>query len=180
MTNPRREWLLLVIALAIVLGIVVPAWQLTDAGESRAEFLARWTPRRLAQLFLGPEQVACYFCFLWASLILMMRYREVQRQRIAFALELLPTEEGARILPEDARPLGRKVEAITQRQGSSILATLVRTGLSKYAISRNAADVAEVVRNRRPRGLPRLGHPRDRIYRHRSRVGGGLWAGRGE
>lgn len=146
-TSFGREWLLLVVAFILVLVVVGPAWQMTGAGESKAELLARWTPERLAKLFLGPEQAICYLCFTWAALILAVRYREVLRQRRAFHLDLLPTEEGARILPEDARPLGRKVDALVERHGGSVLASLARTGLAKYAVSRNAADVAEVVRN---------------------------------
>src|SRR5687768_9403707 len=103
--RPAREWFLLILALLIVGGIAIPAWQATGTGESRADFISKWGPERLAKLFLGPEQIACYVCAVWALLILQSRYREVWRQRQAFHLELLPTEEGARILPEDARPL---------------------------------------------------------------------------
>src|SRR6478735_1793850 len=125
--RPAREWLLLLLALAIVAGIVTPLWQFLGGMES-------------------PEQLACYVCFLWATLILQSRYREVVRQRAAFRMELLPTEEGARILPEDARPLARKVEQSTARR-PYILANMIRLGLGKYAVSKSAPDVAEVVRN---------------------------------
>ena len=79
--------------------------------ESREQLAAKWTPERLTRLFLGPEQVACYVCFVWAALILQSRYREVVPAAQAFRLELLPTEEGARILPEDARPLAAQGRA---------------------------------------------------------------------
>src|SRR5262249_23134001 len=82
----------------------------------------------------------------WALLILQSRYREVLRQRQAFHLDLLPTEEGARILPEDARPLARKVEHVTARR-PFILANMVRLRLGQVAVSQSAPDVAEVVRN---------------------------------
>ena len=59
-------------------------------------------------------------------------------------MNLLPTDEGARILPEDARPLARKVEAMTARQ-PYILSKLVQMALTKFAISRKAPDVGEVV-----------------------------------
>jgi biopolymer transport protein ExbB/TolQ len=144
--RPAREWLLLVLALLVVGGAVAPLWHLTGGGESREEFLARWSPDRLRQLFLGPEQVLCYLAFVWAALILQSRYREMWRQRQAFGLGLLPDEEGARILPEDARPLARKVEHLTARR-PFILANMIRLGLGKYAISKSAPDVAEVVRN---------------------------------
>lgn len=144
-SRPAREWLLLVLAVLLVGGITVPLWQLTGGGETRAELAAKWTPDRLAKLFLGPEQVGCYVCAAWGLLILQSRFREVRRQRRAFGLNLLPTDEGARILPEDARPLARKVEHVTGRR-PYVLANMIRLGLGKYAISKRAPDVAEVVR----------------------------------
>lgn len=145
--RPAREWLMLVFALVIVGAIVVPAGRLTGTAEQQAEFASKWTPERLGRLLIGPEQAACYVCFAWAGLILFSRWREVRRQRGAFHLDLLPTDEGARILPEDARPLARKVEQVSSRFGPSILANMTRLGLNKYAVSKSAPDVAEVVRN---------------------------------
>jgi hypothetical protein len=142
-----REWLLLVAAVVVVGVVLVPLWQITGTAEARAQFLARWTPERFAKLLIGPEQAACYVCFVWAGLILMERFGEVRRQRQAFAYELLPTDEGARILPEDARPLSRKVDQTISRRGPSILANMIRLGLNKYAVSKAGPDVAEVVRN---------------------------------
>jgi hypothetical protein len=154
--RPAREWLQLILALAIVAGFVVPLWQTFGGAETRDEFLAKWTRERLARLLLGPEQIACYVCFLWAGLILFSRWREIARQRRAFQLELLPTEDGARILPEDARPLVRKLDHVTVGN-HSILANMIRLGLGKYAISRQAPDVAEVVRTQADTESSRLG-----------------------
>jgi biopolymer transport protein ExbB/TolQ len=145
--RPTREWLWFTIALTVVVLAIAPVWQNFGTAESREELLAKWTPERLGRLFIGPEQAACYVCFLWAGLILLSRHREVRRQRQAFRLELLPTEEGSRILPEDARPYARKIEQVTQIKGPFILANMIRLGLGKYAISKSAPDVAEVVRN---------------------------------
>jgi hypothetical protein len=144
--RPPKEWLLLLLAVAVVGLIVVPFWQFTGSPDQRTEFLSKWTPERVNKLLLGPEQIVCYLCSTWAGLILIFRYLEVRRQRAAFSEELLPTEEGARILPEDARPLVRKVDQVIARRGPSILANMIRLGLNKYAISKTGADVAEVVR----------------------------------
>jgi biopolymer transport protein ExbB/TolQ len=130
-------------ALALVLAICVPLWKWLGRTEDE---LLNLTPQRLGRLLLGPEQIACYVCFVWASLILISRYMEVQRQRRAFKLELLPTEEGVRILPEDSRPLLRKVEEINNRRGPFILANMIRLALGKYAVSRSGQDVSEAVR----------------------------------
>src|SRR5262249_22672233 len=74
------------------------------------------------------------------------RYREVARQRRSFHHDLLPTEEGARVLPEDARPLIRKIDQTVARRGPSLLATMARMALGKFAVSRSAADAGDVVR----------------------------------
>ena len=145
--RPAREWVLLALALVGVAAVVVPAWTAFGPAGGSVEFLSRWTPERVARLLLGPEQAACYVCVAWAGLILFSRRREVWRQRRSFGRDLLPTDEGARILPEDARPLARKVQAESARAGPSILANMIRLGLNKYAVSRSAPDVSEVVRN---------------------------------
>src|SRR5260370_34720031 len=139
-----HEWFLLILALAIVGAICVPLWQWSGRTE---EELLNLTPQRLGRLLLGPEQIACYVCFVWASFILINRYMEVQRQRRALKLDLLPTEEGVRILPEDSRPLLRKVEETNNRRGPFILANMIRLALGKYAVSRSGQDVSEAVRS---------------------------------
>jgi hypothetical protein len=143
--RPAREWLWLLVALVAVAAVAAPFWE-TFTGAKAREDWAKWDEDRVKRLLIGPEQVLCYVCALWAGLILQSRYREVLRQRQAFGLDLLPTEEGARILPEDARPLARKVEQVTAGQ-PFVLANMIRLGLGKFAISRSATDVAEVVRN---------------------------------
>jgi biopolymer transport protein ExbB/TolQ len=144
--KPTREWLLLVLAFVLIGAVCVPLWQMSGQSEAQAIFWSKWTPERLGRLLLGPEQITCYVCTLWAGFIVLSRYLEVQRQRRAFHLELLPTDEGARILPEDARPLTRKLDQIASRRGPSILATMVRLALGKFAVSRSATDASEIVR----------------------------------
>lgn len=142
--KPTREWLLLFGAFGIVAAICVPLWRWS--GQSEADFWAKWTPERVGRLLLGPEQIAIYCCTVWAGFIILSRYSEVLRQRRAFDQDLLPTDEGARILPEDARPLIRKLDQTVSRRGPSILATMARMALGKFAVSRSATDASEIVR----------------------------------
>ncbi len=153
--RPTREWPLLVLALALVCAVCIPLWQWTSANDGVGSFWSRWTPERLGRLLLGPVQIACYCCFTWGAFIIGNRYRELRRQRRAFALGLLPTDEGARILPEDARPLQRKLDAVTGRK-PYILANLIRLALNKYAVSRSSADASEAVRTQADVDLGRL------------------------
>ncbi|MBY0527044.1 MAG: MotA/TolQ/ExbB proton channel family protein [Gemmataceae bacterium] len=143
--KPTREWPLLVLAVALVGFVCVPLWQWSSGGDLSNTQWGNWTPERLSRLLLGPEQIACYFCFTWAGFILLSRYTEVLRQRRAFRLGVLPTEEGVRILPEDARPLQRKLEQLT-RGRPYILGNMIRLALGKYAASRSGAEVNDTVR----------------------------------
>src|SRR3954471_4077327 len=78
--KPTREWLLLVVSFLLVAGLVVPVWQWSGHTQSEAAYWAKWTPERLGRLLLGPEQIACYCCAVWAGFIVLSRYAEVRRQ----------------------------------------------------------------------------------------------------
>lgn len=153
--RPLGEYLLLVLALSIVGIIVVPLWQQFGGLESREELARKWSSARLTHLFLGPEQTACYVCAVWAGLILLRRRIEVWRQRQAFAMDLLSSQDKDRILPEDCRLLLRKLEQVTRGQ-PYILGNMIRLGLRKYSDSRSESDVAEVVRSQAEVEMSRL------------------------
>src|SRR5436190_872571 len=138
--RPTREWPLFIFTLAIVGFICFPLWQQFVGPD--ASLAEQWNAQRLAKLLLGPEQAACYVCFLWGMLIFLGRYLEARRQRRGFSLGFLPTDEGARILQEDARPLQRKADQIVARYGPFILANMLRQALAKFAVSRASEDVA--------------------------------------
>ncbi len=142
--RPAREWPLLIFTVAIVGFVCFPLWQ--QFTQSDPASFAEWPPERWARLLLGPEQVACYIAFLWSVLIFTGRFLEVRRQRKAFHLSFLPTDEGARILQEDARPLARKSDQLVAHHGPFILANMVRQALSKFAVSRSTEDVAATVK----------------------------------
>jgi len=144
-SKPTREWPLLVLALALVCAFCLPLWQLTS-GNRASEDWSKWTPERIGRLLLGPEQILSYCAFVWAGFILLGRWSEVRRQRKALGLGLLSTEVGTRILPEDAYLEMRKVEQRSAPVAPSILATMIKLALGKYAVSRSARDVAETVR----------------------------------
>jgi hypothetical protein len=153
-SRPTREWPLLVLALALVCAICIPLWQYHRASLSDQATSIHWTADRLARLFLGPEQIACYCAFAWASFILLGRYLEVRRQRGAFALELLPP--GQCILMEDARDLQRRIEDRVGQRGPYILANMLRLALGKFATSRSSRDVAHLVNSQAEVDLGRL------------------------
>jgi hypothetical protein len=153
--RPTREWPLLVLAVALVCAVCIPLWQWSAGSLSEGGGASKWTTERVSRLLLGPEQIACYCCCAWAGFILLSRYLEVRRQRRAFGLDLLPTEVGVCILPEDARLLQRRVEQRAHGR-PYILANMIRLALSKYAVSRSGHDVSETVRTQADVDLGRL------------------------
>jgi biopolymer transport protein ExbB/TolQ len=152
--RPTREWLLLALTLALVGAVGYPAWHYFR-GENTDAWMT-WPAERWARLLLGPEQLACYACFVWGLFIFNSRFWEVRRQRRAFALGLLPIDDGARILSEDARPMQRQIDQITAKHGPFILANMIRAGLSKLALSRSSLDVRETLKTQAEVDLGRL------------------------
>ncbi len=153
--RPTREGPLLVLAIALVCAVCVPLYQWASSTSDDAGATFHLTPLRLQQMLLGPEKIACYCAFVWGAFILLSRYLEVQRQRRAFGFDLLPTEEGTRILPEDARPLQRKLDQTT-RNKPYILGNMIRLALNRYAITRSGVDANEAVRTQADVEMGRL------------------------
>jgi biopolymer transport protein ExbB/TolQ len=152
--RPTREWPLLFLTVALVAMIVYPLWQ--AYATSSVEGWFNWPRERWAKLLLGPEQIGCYCCFVWGLFIFLGRYWEARRQRRAFGLGLLSTEEGTRILPEDARPLQRRIDQLTAQSGPFILANMIRAGLAKLSLSRSSLDVRETLKTQADVDLGRL------------------------
>jgi hypothetical protein len=155
-SRTTREWPLLILAIALVCAICIPLYQyhLPALTDEDAGGVIRWTPERLARLFLGPEQIACYCAFAWAVFILLARYLEVRRQQVAFRLELLPPEHC--ILVEDARDLQRRIEDRVGTRGPYILANMLHLALGKFATSRSSGDVSDIVRTQAEVNLSRM------------------------
>jgi biopolymer transport protein ExbB/TolQ len=145
--RPTREWPLFILTVALVAVVFLPLTQALTGGTAPPGAWGGWDAERWARLFLGPAQFACYCCFTWAAFILGGRSLEVRRQRRALALPLLPTEDGARILHEDARPLLRQLDQATAGRGPLILAAMIRLALGKFATSRSGEAVSQTVRS---------------------------------
>jgi biopolymer transport protein ExbB/TolQ len=148
------EWPMLILAVVLVGAICFPLWSYVADPDDSGVVL---TTERIGRMLLGPEQIACYACFTWASFILGLRYLETRRQRRAFELDLLPTDDALRILPEDARPLQRRVQQLSERQGPFLLANMIRLALNKFAISRAPQDANETIRTQADVELGRMG-----------------------
>jgi len=150
-----HEGPLLVLAAALVCAACIPLHQWATAAKTAREETARESaaqgkeeglpPPTIPERLLGFEKVACYGAFVWGGFILIGHFLEVRRQRRAFDLDLLPTEEGTRILPDDARPLLRKMDQLS-RGKPFILTAMIRVALNRYGLARSGPEVTEAVR----------------------------------
>src|SRR5262249_56723903 len=100
--RPTREWPLLILTLGLVGLICFPLWGMLVSDD--ASGWAEWTAERWGRLLLGPEQIACYCCFVWACFILDRRYLELRRHPPGFRLVLFPLQGGLRLHHGDATP----------------------------------------------------------------------------
>lgn len=144
---------LLILAVALVGAVCIPLWQSTVASE---QSVSLFTSERLGRLLLGPEQIACYAAFTWAGFILASRHLELRRQRRSFGLELLPVEEDARILPEDARLWQRRINRLSSGSAPYLLSQLLEAALGKFAITRSAQEAGDVIQAQTDVELGRL------------------------
>lgn len=153
---------LLILAAAVVATLCLPLAQtlLTEEGGSTSVY----TRDRLARLFFGPEQIICYACFTWAMLIILVRAREVRRQRKAFDMDWLPTGVDHRILPEDARLWQRRIQKLGERGGPFLLAHLMEAGLGKFAASRSATEARAVIATQADLEMGRLSSTMARVH----------------
>ena len=70
--RPAREWLWLVVALVVVAAVAAPFWDVLTGAKAREDW-RKWDEARIKRLFIGPEQLLCYVCAVWAALILQSR-----------------------------------------------------------------------------------------------------------
>jgi hypothetical protein len=134
---------LLILAAALVATLCLPLWQ-AFVGESASPWSV-FTGQRLARMLLGPEQILCYACFTWAVLIIVVRQREVRRQRRGFEVDWLPTGVDHRILPEDAGLWQRRIHQLGERGGPYLLGHLMEMGLAKFGATRSPAEARAVI-----------------------------------
>ena len=84
-----HEGPLLILAVAVVAAIGVPAWQWSLAHDQADPVV-----RRLSRLLLGPEQFLCYACFLWGIFILVPWLRDWVQPLLGRVLGFLPLFQG--------------------------------------------------------------------------------------
>lgn len=91
------------------------------------------------------EQEACFVLFFWALAILGYKGYSVTRERALLERALVEVPEGTRILPEDIRPLRRRVQALPAAQQQYLLPRVLLLAMHRFESTKNIQDVASAI-----------------------------------
>ncbi len=88
------------------------------------------------------EQEVCFILLFWALAIIAYKGILIVRNRALLQQELLPLEEGLRILPEDTRDLSRRLQALPPHAREALLPRTLLAALQRFSATRNIQDVS--------------------------------------
>jgi biopolymer transport protein ExbB/TolQ len=100
------------------------------------------TERSVYVLIRDYEQEACFILMLWAMAIMAYKAITTMRDRNLLQMNLIPLEEGMRILPEDTHELSRHIQALPLHQREALLPKALLAALHRFSTTRNIQDVA--------------------------------------
>ncbi len=92
------------------------------------------------------EQEACFVLMFWALAIMAYKGVATARERRLLELDLVPLDEGTRILPEDSRQYARQIEGLPAVERGSLLPRAVLSALRRFAATGNIQDVSVTAR----------------------------------
>jgi len=98
--------------------------------------------RSLSVVVRDFEQEACFVLMFWAFAIMGYKGVAASRERRLLEQELIPVEEGMRVLPEDAKQLSRKIQALPGPEQGYLLPRCLLLALHRFESTRNIQDVS--------------------------------------
>ncbi len=100
------------------------------------------TERSVYVLIRDYEQEACFILMFWALAIMAYKAITTMRDRNLLQMNLIPLEEGMRILPEDTHELSRHIQALPLHQREALLPRALLAALHRFSTTHNIQDVA--------------------------------------
>jgi biopolymer transport protein ExbB/TolQ len=100
-------------------------------------------PRSLVVIIRDFEQEVCIILMLWAFAIMACKGIQVVRDRALLSMNLVPVDEGIRILPEDSRAIQREINALPEAQRRTLVPRAMISALHRFDSARNIQNVSE-------------------------------------
>lgn len=91
------------------------------------------------------EQEACFVLMLWALAIMAYKGNTVIRERMLLHEDLIPIEEGTKILYSDARSFERHIRSLPENAVRSFLPRCLLAALHRFESSRSISDASATV-----------------------------------
>jgi len=150
-----KEFSFQVVALAVIVVLVHSAYELLirpraraalrEAEAIRAESTGADVPQSLAVILMDYEQQACFILLFWALASMGYKARQLKKDLRFLERDFIALEAGKRILPGDARELGRQVQAMPDADRAALLPRALLAALHRFESTRNVQDVSETV-----------------------------------
>lgn len=151
----QKEFRFQLMALAVIVVLVHAcyAWLIRPRAEAYAkaqaevteEAASEGTTTPLVMILKDYEQESCIILFLWALSIMGYKARQLKSHISLMEQDFVQVEEGHRILPEDARELTRRLQALPDAEGRALLPRALLAALHRFESTRNIQDVSETV-----------------------------------
>lgn len=150
----RASKLLILVIIALVVQVVFTAYVRPRAEEWRAEqraIAARtpgYSPQRSIWIIIrDPEQEATIIVAIWATILSVMRFRELRAQRALLSAGYMKQAPGVVILPSDAREYLRTFEQLPPAKRDSVLPRVLAAALKRFSATGNVQDASQTVHN---------------------------------
>jgi len=144
----------ILVVITVIVQILYAAYVRPTAQTWRAEQRAiaaanpGYVPARSIWVIIqDPEQQATIIVCIWAMLLSVLRFRELKYQREMLSAGYLKREQGAVILPSDAREYLRTLEQLPPRERDSVLPRVLAAALKRFGATSNVQDASQTVHN---------------------------------
>jgi len=102
-----------------------------------------YSPKRAVWVIIRDfEQEACFVLMLWAMAIMIYKSVVAAQEKSMLHAELVPLDEGSRILPEDAREYARQIQSLPPSKHGLLLPRSLLTALHRFSATGNIQDVS--------------------------------------
>jgi biopolymer transport protein ExbB/TolQ len=140
----------LIIAIIVVHAVYVTlvrpkAAAIIEEQNIRIQQEENYTPERSVYVLIRDfEQESCFILAIWAFAIMGFKATQALRERALLQQDLVPVQEGMRILPDDTREYSRQLEALPDDVRPMLLPRVLQSALERFGSTRNVQDVSSI------------------------------------
>jgi biopolymer transport protein ExbB/TolQ len=101
--------------------------------------------RSIFVIIKDPEQETAMILAVWATLLIIRRWRAVQRDRALLELPFMESNEGLMVLPQDVRTWKRQIESVAPEAQKRLLPRALKLALDRFEVTRSVHETAAAV-----------------------------------